>query len=1183
MNRFLRSVSCVLVMSVGALASQPSLHELLSTLASRRTTAEEALRQTVRSCPAGSPKLKEAQRRYRIARESSNGFLDQLILDLGQDDLRREKVYRARLEASQKSVDELIGYLDGADCQGQGQAKIVPLVLAVAAKLPGFIGWMGDWIGQRKEEARVRREALMEQLREMRWHSFDQVARSAEAPAPPAPAPPPVVNVTVNVPATPVQVVAVPGVVGPASGGRETPESTLALPASLKVTPVLRLETGLHTAAIRALSFSGDGRMVLTASEDKTARLWEMPTGRLLRTIRPTVEAGKVGMLYAAALSPDGQVAALGGWTRGHRDGGHRILLVDTRTGSYLRILDVGPQVVNFLAFSPDGQRLAAHLGGTLGLRLLRVSDGALLGQDLDFTQPSYRGAFDATGRYAATGDDGFLRLYGADFKLLKRVKASEPGPFGIAFSPDGSQVAVAYADSPKVEVRAASDLSLAFLPEAGTRKLGLVAWSRDGQTLLAAGGEDFGPSRNVLRRWARGGRGPAAETDLSRATVSELVPLAAGEVAYAAQDPAWGVVDVQGQPRLTQAIQQGDLRAAREAYGLDAKALVVPLAQRLPGSRGLAFSVAELGLTQASAMVAPPLEAAGLRVEGWKDGEHPALNGRPLVLEPAETSRSLSVAPDGTSFLLGTDWYLRAYTAQGMERWKVPAPAAVWGVAQREDGRVAVALLADGTFRWYRTSDGQELLSLFVAADQRWVLWTPSGCFCTSLGGEGLVGWQVNRVNQSADYFPLSHFRERFWKPELMPLLLDTLDEAAALQKIQPGQGGAQAQVTVLPGMDELPPVLRILSPAEGESVPGHRTTFQVSVRTYGPAKPVQGFRVFLDGARVPPSRGIRPQQAKETSEGVDRTYPVPVDLPPRSVTVGIQAELEGGQLSELAERVVAGVPPPEPAPMPAPAPVSAPVSAPAPQVVPPTLRVLAVGVTQYASPKYNLQFPAKDATDISREFLHQEGKLFGKVEVKLLINDQATEKNILQAMDDLAASSGPGTVTLYFFSSHGGTNAEKSSYFLVPYDFSQGSWGVDGRAIKERLEATQGRTLMLMDTCHSGNVLGEGRMRSLDEAMKRIRFINELIQSGPGTVVFSSSTGAQTSLESPVWNNGAFTKALREGLAGAADPQHTGRITTSSLEAYVRRRVDELTAGRQTPVAAASESTRGFPVAVD
>lgn len=941
-------------------------------------------------------------------------------------------------------------------------------------------------------------------------------------------------------------------------------------------TPVLRLETGLHTAAIRALSLSGDGQVALTASEDKTARLWEVSTGRLLRTIRPTVEEGKVGMLYAAALTPDGRVAALGGWTRSSHGGGHRILLADTRSGSFLRVLDVGPQVVNFLAFSPDGQRLAAHLGGNLGVRLIRVSDGVQLGQDLDYARPSYRGAFDSRGRYAATGDDGFIRLYDEAFKLVKRVKASAAGPFGLAFSPDGSRLAVAYADSPKVEVLDASDLSLAFASAPGTRKLGLVAWSADGQTLLAAGGEDFGPARNVLRRWTLGGQGPASETPVSGATVSDLVPLPGGGVVYASQDPAWGVLDGQGQPRLRQASHLVDLRSAREAFRVDAKGQAVALAGRLDGGREQAFTLAEMGLGPAQAMVAPRREAPGLRVGGWKDGEHPLLNGTPLALEAAEWSRSLSVSPDGSGFLLGTDWYLRAYTALGAERWKVHAPAAVWGLALREDGRAAVAMLADGTFRWYRMSDGRELMSLFVAADQRWVLWTPSGRFCTSPGGETLVGWQMNRADQAADHFPLSHFRDRFWQPELMPLLLDKLDEAAAIRQLSQNGGENQPPVAGLPGLADLPPVLRILAPAEGDVVPGGSATFQVSVRTHGSAKPVKGFRIFLDGARVPPSRGLRPQQTEATVEGVDRLYPVPVNLPPGPVTVGIQAELESGQLSDLAERRVGRALPPAPVQASLPAPHAVPPT----PAVPPTLRVLAVGVTRYATAAYNLQFPAKDAADISQAFEGQAGKLFDKVEVKLLVNEQATEKGILQAMDDLAASSGPGSVTLYFFSSHGGTNAQKTSYFLVPHDFTQGSWGVDGKAIKERLDATQGRTLLLMDTCHSGNVLGQGQMRSLDDHMKRTRFINELIQSGPGTVVFSSSTGAQTSLESPAWNNGAFTKALREGLAGGADPAGTGRVTSDALERFVRQRVVEITGGRQTPVAARSGEVKPFPL---
>ena len=139
-----------------------------------------------------------------------------------------------------------------------------------------------------------------------------------------------------------------------------------------------------------------------------------------------------------------------------------------------------------------------------------------------------------------------------------------------------------------------------------------------------------------------------------------------------------------------------------------------------------------------------------------------------------------------------------------------------------------------------------------------------------------------------------------------------------------------------------------------------------------------------------------------------------------------------------------------------------------------------------------------------------------------------------------------------------------------------------MDGRAIRQRMDATQGRTLMLLDTCHSGNVLGAGMMRSLD-GDKRTQFINELLQSSPGMVVLSSSAGYQTSLESPLWGNGAFTKALVEGLRGAADPQHTGRITTGLLETYVRQRVSNLTQGKQTPVAAQSTATRGFPVAME
>jgi uncharacterized caspase-like protein len=282
----------------------------------------------------------------------------------------------------------------------------------------------------------------------------------------------------------------------------------------------------------------------------------------------------------------------------------------------------------------------------------------------------------------------------------------------------------------------------------------------------------------------------------------------------------------------------------------------------------------------------------------------------------------------------------------------------------------------------------------------------------------------------------------------------------------------------------------------------------------------------------------------------------------------VTILAELEDGRRSEpatLAVRV---------------APAAASRPAQAAQPAPPTLRLLAVGIQRFANLESSLQFTVKDARDVAQVFQDQQGRLFQKVETTLLVDQQATAKAVLEAMDRITAAAGPDDVTLCFFSTHGGADAGGTGYALVSYDYGKGSWGVAGAELKARLEQAQGKVVLLLDTCRSGNVLGPGAMRGLDQGLQRTRFINELIQAGPGLVVLSSSSGAQPSLESPAWNNGAFTKALREGLGGAADPGRTGRVTTGMLDAYVRQRVSELTQGRQTPVAATSGNALAFPL---
>lgn len=79
--------------------------------------------------------------------------------------------------------------------------------------------------------------------------------------------------------------------------------------------PIMRLETGMHTAQIWRIGVDAVGRLLLATSLDKIARLWSLQDGRLLQVLRPPVGAGNEGKLYAGALSPDGRLAAVAGWT----------------------------------------------------------------------------------------------------------------------------------------------------------------------------------------------------------------------------------------------------------------------------------------------------------------------------------------------------------------------------------------------------------------------------------------------------------------------------------------------------------------------------------------------------------------------------------------------------------------------------------------------------------------------------------------------------------------------------------------------------------------------------------------------------------------------------------------------------------------------------------------------------
>lgn len=197
--------------------------------------------------------------------------------------------------------------------------------------------------------------------------------------------------------------------------------------------PVIRPRAVLrgHNGEVGACAFSPDGLTLVSGSEDRTLKLWDVATGVCRGTL-----VGHTDRVSGCAVSPDGQTIA-------STSGDMTVRLWDAHSGELRSTLAGHSNGVLSCAFSPDGQMLvSASWDGTLRVWDATTNDclAVLVGHKGGGVRAC---AFSPDGQIIVSASgDATIKLWSATTGACETTLMGHSGPVvACAFSPDGRMI----------------------------------------------------------------------------------------------------------------------------------------------------------------------------------------------------------------------------------------------------------------------------------------------------------------------------------------------------------------------------------------------------------------------------------------------------------------------------------------------------------------------------------------------------------------------------------------------------------------------------------------------------------------------------------------------------------------------------------------------------------------------